>query len=166
MCSMATLAGRAPDDLFRSRVSVRAANTSAVSELQPTKISRAVTSVAEVTAFYKAVFEVDPKSESTASDGTKIVQFQVMDTATVLLQFVERPGQTGTYNSQWFASYLNTTNVRYMGTGGESHGCWSIWGDNHCALDQREVDMGTFYTRWAQTGYPLWMHATPTGAAH
>lgn len=167
-CSPAPLAGRPADSYLHPptlALAARRLNASA-DELEPTKISRAVRSVAEVKAFYKAVFQVDPKSESTASDGTKTLLIQVLDTASVLLQFVERPGQTGAYNSQWFASYLNTTNIKYMGTGGEHHGCWPIWGDNHCALDQREVDIGTFYDRWSKSGYPLWMHNTPMGQPH
>lgn len=159
-CSNAPLKGRPAENYLPEGVTAQAT----ADGLAPSKISRAVRSVAEVVSFYKAVFQVDPKSQSTADDGTKTVLFQVLDTATVLLQFVERPGQTGQYNSQWFASYLNSTNVKYMGTGGAYKGCWPIWGDNHCALDQREVDIGTFYSRWSKSGYPLWMHNTPMGA--
>jgi hypothetical protein len=126
-----------------------------------TKISRAVTSVDAVTKFYKSVFKIDPEASVNGEDGTKIVAFKIQSGETVLLQFVERPGQTGQHNSQWFASYLNTTNHKYMGA--DYKGCWDIWGDNHCAYDRGAEDTSVYWKRWQKTGYPVWMHETPGG---
>lgn len=129
--------------------------------LAPVKISRAVTSVDAVTKFYKQVFKINPQASSAGEDGTKIVAFKVQQSETVSLQFVERAGQTGQYNSQWFASYMNATNHKYMGT--DYKGCWDIWGDNHCAYDRAAETTDVYWQRWKQTGYPLWMHSTPGG---
>lgn len=129
--------------------------------LAPVKISRAVTSVAAVTAFYKQVFKIEPEASLTSQDGTKIVAFKIQSGETVSLQFVERPGQSGSHNSQWFAKYLNTTNHKYMGS--DYKGCWDIWGDNHCAYDRGAEDTSVYWKRWQTTGYPVWMHSTPGG---
>ena len=124
--------------------------------MTPLLISRAVVSLDEVVAFYKVAFEIDPLASATADDGTKAVQFQLEDAATVRLQFVERPGQTGATNAQWFASFLNATNRKYMGA--DYKGCWPIWGDDHTALDGSVTDTSVFWSRWQKTGYPVKMH--------
>lgn len=167
ICSSLALAGYPHDSHMEDHIHVHAmkGDSDEAATLEPVRISRAVASVDEIVSFYKSIFQVNPVSQTTASDGTKTVQIQVMSTATVLLQFVERPGQTG-QSSQWFASLLNSTNIEYMGTGGQPSGCWPIWGDNHAALDQRQTDVGVFYKRWSQSGYPLWMHDTPMGVPH
>ena len=41
-----------------------------------------------------------------------------------------------------------------------------LWGDNHCALDQRSIDLSIIYTRLKAAGYPLWLQVPPFGGAH
>jgi hypothetical protein len=156
-CSEQSLGARAATELGGDAAAPNSAKV-----LQPVKVSRAVTSVQAVIDFYKAVFLVDPASSTTDADGTKIVAFIVEEgLTTVLLQFVERPGQTGKHTSQWFATFQDTTNRKYMGT--SYKGCWDIWGDNHVALDQLSSSMDVYWPRLKKAGYPLWMHSTPGG---
>ena len=99
------------------------------------------------------------------------------------MQFVERPGQVGNLTAQWFGKFMyahmtsirtstelleskracdrDATNRKYMGS--DYKGCWDIWGDNHAALDQQSVDIGTFWANTKKTGFPIWMQTGAMG---
>ena len=55
----------------------------------------------------------------------------------------------------------DATNRKYMGS--DYNGCWPIWGDNHAALDQQSVDIGTFWANTKKTGFPIWMQTGAMG---
>jgi len=99
----------------------------AVSEglMTPIQVSRATSNVDDIISFYKTVFQKSPVNNQTLSDGTRIVDYKMSSQATVMVRFVERPGQTGKYTTNWFENFLvNKVNSKYM-TNYKS--CWPVW---------------------------------------
>lgn len=134
----------------------------AAGRMTPLIVSHASANLTRDIEFMRKAFQVTGKT-STSPDGTKKAQFQLSSTATVKIQFVERPGNSnGTHSVAWWEKYLMAVHTQYM----KSYKCgWDVWGDNHFAFDQQQTTLGEFIRRWKAMDLPYILLSSPMGGA-
>lgn len=126
--------------------------TTSASYMSALQVTRGTANMTAIKSFYKAVFNVNPAFTQTLSDGTLITTFQLSNTATVQLKFVQRPDDSSTneHSIKWFENYLNAVHTSYMTS---YNSCWDIWGDNHYAYDSQQMDVDTIIDTFNSNGW-------------
>ncbi len=128
--------------------------------MTPVQVSRATSSADDIITFYKSVFGKSPVNNQTLSDGTRIVDYKMSSQATVMIRFVERPGQTGKHTTNWLETFLNSVNKEYMTS---YTSCWPVYGDNHYCIDSQEMDMDAIKAAYDKNGYKYHLFSMPFG---
>lgn len=113
-------------------------------QLDPLHVSRFVSDLDEIEAFYEAVMETKPNAVDSPLDKADPASKRIVYggpgsfTPKVSLSFVHRTEKRHrAFSATWFQKYTVGVGRTYMKNYTD---CWPIWGDNHVAVQLDHVD--------------------------
>lgn len=116
--------------------------------MTPLYVSRSVANLTEVEEYYLKAFGV--AGDKYVDGDATIIDYTLSSTATVIIRYSYRPGQTGNATTSWFQNLLLDTARQYQTS---PSSCWPIWGDFHYAYDGH-YDIKPIVDAAAALGYP------------